>query len=312
MNREVFLKQMGVLKGYPDLVNITKVAYEDSEQKLYQNDLDDAQDRHRTTSFFASEFPMQPRPCARKALYSLMDVPQSAPNSIFMRGVVEIGKAVEEQIVDRWIDAGIMLSNNQGNKKQIRFEDNETWLSGAADAILDLRPSLNTVVPVDIKSKTTKVLDEMIAGERSYDEKHYAQVQAYIFLCRKYHIEMGWEDIGLKPAESGYIFYASREEPTKTFQFFIEADYTLINNGINTLKDWKANFLSGDLPERPKGWMWGLEPCKWCSYKRDVCKPDYKAGVTRLEDSHAIEYTKNLRKNYDPEKTKERVVERWN
>lgn len=311
MNREIFLKQMGVLKGHPDLVKLTKEAYESSEHSLHQDDLNDAEGRHRTTSFFASSFPMAPRPCGRKAIYSLMDVPQAAPNSIFMRGVVEIGKAVEEQIVDRWIEAGLMLSGKEGNEKQIRFTDNETWLSGAADAVLDLRPSLNTVVPVDIKSKTTKVLDEMIAGERSYDEKHYAQVQAYIFLCRKYHVEMGWEDLGLKPAESGYIFYASREEPTKTHQFFIEADYELINDGINTLKDWKANFLSGELPERPKGWLWTLDPCRWCDFKRDICKPDHKAGVTHIEDSHAIEYTKKLRKNYSPEETKERVVARW-
>jgi len=152
----------------------------------------------------------------------------------------------------------------------------------------------------------------MIAGERSYDEKHYIQVQAYIYLCRKYHVEMGWQDLGLKPAESGYIFYSSREDPRKTKEFYVEADYNLINDGIETLHEWKKNFLSGDLPERPKSWYWTIDPCKWCDFKKHVCKPDYKDKVTKIEDSHAMTFTKELRKNYDPEKIKERVLSRWN
>ncbi len=311
MNREEFFLRTGLIKIHPDLEAITKKAYIDSEEKVWKDNLNDVGKRHITTSFFASNFPAGAKHCGRKAIYSMIDTPPKEPMSPFLRGIVEVGKSVEEQIVDRWVEAGIMLSGKEGNEKQIRFEDNETWLSGAADAILDLRPKLNSVVPVDIKSKTTKVLDEMIAGERSYDEKHYAQVQAYIFLCRKYHHEMGWNDLGLKPANSGYIFYTSREEPTKTKQFFVEANDTLINQAIENLKDWKEHYLSGTLPERPKSWRWMLEPCKWCEFKKDVCKPDDKDGIIDIEDSHAIEFSNNLRKDYDLYKTKEKVINRW-
>jgi len=318
MNREIFFKKMGVLKGYPDLVKLTEQAYIDLEHKVWKENLEDSpHGRPWHTSFHASQFPSQTRPCGRKAIYTMMDVPNAEPISPFLRGVAEIGKAVEQQIVHRWGFAGLTIGGSvalvEGSETaQIRFADDDTWLTGAADAILDLRPSCDTVLPVDVKSKTTAVLDAMIAGERSYDEKHYIQVQAYIYLCRKYHVEMGWQDLGLKPAESGYIFYSSREDPRKTKEFYVEADYNLINDGIETLHEWKKNFLSGDLPERPKSWYWTIDPCKWCDFKKHVCKPDYKDKVTKIEDSHAMTFTKELRKNYDPEKIKERVLSRWN
>ncbi len=311
MNREQYLLRLGVIKSHPDLEEITKNAYISSELQVYEDNLNDVGNRHRATSFFASNFPAGAKHCGRKAIYSLIDVPPKEPMSPFLRGIVEVGKSVEEQIVDRWIKAGIMLTGLDGDPKQIRFEDDETWLSGAADAVMDLRPKLDSVAPVDVKSKTSRILDEMIAGERSYDEKHYAQVQAYIYLCRKYHVEMGWEDLGLKPAKSGFIFYTSREEPTKTKQFYVEANDNLIDEAIVSLKDWKEHYLSGTLPERPKSWRWTFEPCKWCEFKKDVCKPDDKDGITDIQDSHAIEFSTNLRKDYDLEKTKEKVMNRW-
>lgn len=301
---------MGVLKGYPDIVKITNDAFISLEKKIWEGNLEDApHGRPWHTSFHASQFPSLTRPCGRKALYTMMDVPNAEPISPFLRGVAEIGKAVENIIVDRWRHAGILLEISE--EEQMKFSDDDTWLSGATDAILDLRPICDTVVPTDVKSKAIKVIDQMIEGERSYDEKHYIQVQAYIYLCRKFHIEMGWADLGLKPAESGFIIYAAREEPTKIKEFYIEADYELISEGIRTLQEWREDFKDDILPERPKSWMWTLDPCKWCDFKKHVCKPDYKAGITKLSESHAVEFTKNLRSNYDPDIIKERVLDRW-
>lgn len=245
-----------------------------------------------------------------------MDIPNSEPTSAYLRSVADIGSAVEYQIVYRWGKAGLTLGGSSpikdGNPMtQLHFTDQESWLTGAVDAVLDLRPQLSSVIPVDIKSKKHNVVLEMQEGSMSYDPKHYNQIQAYIFFCNKYHKDMGWDAMGLEPAKSGYIYYVSREDPRTTAEFYVQADWDLINEGIEKLKGWRQNFIDDELPELPKIWFWSKGPCRFCDFKKNVCKPDWKAGVTKISESNGIEFTKNLRPTYDFDKIKKRVIDKW-
>jgi hypothetical protein len=316
MNVELF-KKLGIIKDFPDLDKITEKAYIDLEEKIWRENLESSPHGHPWfSSFHASSFPGGEKPCGRLAMYTMMDIPQDKPIEPFLRAVADIGKAVEYQIVYRWAKAGILLGVDTPNwdgeqMTQVKFSDPSTWLTGASDAILDLRPEYDSVLPVDIKSKKHDVVEDMIYGRKSYEEKHFLQVQAYMYLCNIFHEEMGWKDMGLRPAKGAFIFYASRQDPRKTKEFYIPIDWEIINNGISLLKDWKEGFQSETLPERPKDWLWTQDPCKWCWAKKSSCKPDYQAKVKSLRESKSIDVAKKLRKNYSFEETKREVLERW-
>jgi hypothetical protein len=314
--RELFEK-LRIIKLYPDLDQITEKAYKDLEDQVWRDNLNSSpHGRPWFTSFHASAFPNRDKPCGRLALYTMLDIPNAAPAPPFLVAAGGIGKAVEQQIVYRWAKAGLTLGMEVPESEdtpfeQVKFADEKTWLTGSADAILDLRPHLNSVVPVDIKSKKQDVVEDMRAGRKSYEEKHFNQVQAYLYLCNIFHEEMGWSEMGLEPAKSAYIFYASRQDPRTTAEFYIPIDWDFINSGLEQLALWRDSYLNDELPERPKEWRWTEEPCKWCPMKKYVCKPDNKAKVTKLSESNAIEFAKELRPSYDFEETKKEVLKRW-
>jgi CRISPR/Cas system-associated exonuclease Cas4 (RecB family) len=315
--RTDFFRKMGIVKEYPDLDKYTVKAYEDLEEKIWRENLESSpHGRPWFTSFHASSFPDDEKPCERKLLYTMMDIPNEKPNSPFLRAVADIGQAVEYQIVYRWGVAGLTLDAPvpkwDGDKmEQAKFTDRATWLTGSMDAILDLRPEWDAVTPVDVKSKAHNVVEEMRAKRRSYDKKHYLQVQAYLYLCNIFHEERGWKKLGLEPARGGFIYYASRQDPRTTAEFWVPIDWDLINKGIEVLKSVKENFENEQLPERPKGWKWTEEPCKWCDFKKHACKPDYKNKVKSLKDSNAIQFAMALRGSYNFDEVKREVEKRW-
>lgn len=315
--REDLFRAAKIIKDYPELDKYTEKAYKSLEEKIWRQNLESSpHGRPWFTSFHASSFPEKEKPCGRLALYTMMDTPNPEPMSPFLRGVADIGQAVEYQIVYRWGLSGITIGGsvplwNGGQMHQVKFEDRSTWLTGSADAILDLRPEYEYVLPVDVKSKKHEVVEEMKKGTKSYDEKHFYQVQAYMYLCNRFHEEMGWSDIGLKPARGAFIYYASRQDPRFTAEFYVPIDWDVIENGINTLKTWKTSFESGVMPQRDKSWKWTEEPCKWCDMKKYACKPDYKDGVLYIKDSNAIKFSESLRKNYNFEEIEEEVKTRW-
>jgi len=310
-------KTLGVIKNYPDLEKITKKAYQDLEEKIWRENLESSpHGRPWFTSFHASQFPGGDKPCGRKALYTMLDIPQREPSPAYLRATGEIGKAVEYQIVYRWGKAGLTIGGSVplwdgGHISQVKFEDASTWLTGSSDAILDLRPDCDFVLPIDIKSKKHDVVQQMQMGQQSYEEKDYLQLQAYLYLCNLFHVDMGWDSLGLKPAQGGFILYASRQDPSVRKEFWIPIDWKVINEGIDKLKQWQENFLQGSLPARPKEWRWTEEPCKWCQFKPQACKPDYKAKTENLMESKAIEFTQSLRKDYNFDEIKEEVLKRW-
>lgn len=315
--RREFLEKLRIIKFHPDLDKITEKAYVDLEEKIWRENLNSSpHGRPWFTSFHASAFPDLDKPCGRLALYTMLDIPNPAPAPPFLVATGDIGKAVEYQIAYRWGLAGKTIGGSVplwdgANMTQCRFEDKATWLTGSADAILDLRPELDSVVPVDIKSKKHEVVENMKAGRQSYDPKHYRQVQAYMYLCRIFHEDMGWEAMGLKPAKSAYILYASRQDPTVRAEFYVPIDMELIERGIEHLKEWGDYFIEDVLPERPKDWRWTEEPCKWCPMKKYACKPDNKDKITRLSESNAIKFAEEINKQYDLQLIKHEVLGRW-
>lgn len=306
LTREQLLIALGIVKEGVDLEAITKKAMFDYENEHWRKNLENAPHGEPWhTSFHASSFPGDEKSCVRKLLYTMMDTPEVEPIPAKLRGQAEMGKAVEEFITHKWRYAGILLGD------QVKFTEDELMLTGSADAILNLAPQYNSVLPVDIKSKDHNVISEMQLGMRSYDKKHWEQLQAYIYFCKTNHKKLGWDELGLKPAKSGIIYYASRQDPTFVKQFYIRADEEFIERGIENLLIARDNYVDGSLPARPKDWKWSEEPCKWCPFKKFACKPDDKAGVEELEESNAIDYANHVRPGYDYEKTRQEVWKRW-
>ena len=281
LSREDLLKKLNIIpNGGPDLEAVVKKAMTQFELDTWKEPSD-----HVTTSFYASQFPGDEKSCSRKMLYQLMNVPYVDPIPPKLRGQTEMGNAAEYWIVHRLMTTGKVLSSElpetYGDKvKQTKFSDELTWLSGATDLIMDMSDEgYEYILPVDIKSKDHNVIQDMRVGARGYDIKHYYQVQAYIYFCRKFHEEMGWK---LKPAKAGMLYYVSRQDPTFVKQFYFDMDEEAIARGIELLTQTKEDWHNDVLPERPSEWKWTEEPCKWCPFKREACKKDWKEGVEKL------------------------------
>jgi len=291
-------------------VKVTKVAFDKLEEEIYRS-----LPTKYATSFWASNFPIYNKSCNRQALYNLMNIPRAKGMDMKGRSIVEMGKAAEYLIVHRWAKAGYTIGGSVplhygGDIKQLALEDFNTWLSGNLDAVLDLRPRFNSVLPVDIKSKNDESIRKMRVGALSYNPKHYAQIQAYIYLCNLYHEEMGWAAMGLEPANSASLFYVSRENPSFAFEYHLKANWPLINFAIERLKEWKQHFISDTLPPRDKSWQWSKDSCQYCEMKKFACKPDNKNDIQKLSDSNGVAFAESLLE-YSFSEIKEKVLSRW-
>jgi len=238
-----------------------------------------------------------------------MNFPEPEPISPKGIGVMEAGKCVEEQIVERWSKMGIVLGPPY--PEQLRIEIEGLWLTGYIDSVLNLNPDWPYVLPVEIKSKKNTVIEYMKVGGQSYDEKHYMQLQAYLFYCIHEHYRLGWDELGLEPAIGGIIYYVSREDPRNTHEFYIEANWDAMALANKRLEYWKEYFQSDLLPPREKEWKWTEEPCKWCPFKKHVCKPDHVAGIVNLSESHGVEFAREHTPSYNVENIKRRVEDKW-
>jgi len=303
MDRESYFRAAQIIKDGPSLDNWTERAYTEVEEKRWRSN-----DEHFCSSFYASFFPGAEKNCRCQALYKLMNIPEEKPMTPGGVGVVHVGKCIEEQIVEHWHKLGITLGAEY--PEQVYVTDEETWLTGYVDAVLDLRPDWYYVLPVEIKSKKNNVIEYMKIGGQSYDEKHYYQLQAYILWCIRNHNKRGWNKLGLMPAQGGIIYYVSREDPRNTHEFYVEMDEAIMREAEEQLKLWKENFINDELPPRPKEWRWTEEPCKWNPYKK-LCKQDHKDGVVKLSESNAVKFALEHDPSYNIDKIRKRVTDRW-
>lgn len=309
LSRLQLFRSLNVVHKGPRLEKRTEKAYATLEEEIWKREVEKP-----ATSFWATNFPIGEKACHRQALYNLMNIAHPEPLSPRLRAITEMGKAAEYQIVYRWGKAGYTIGGSfpthYGEEiGQLALEDSTTWLSGNLDAVLDLRPDYDSVLPVDIKSKDDRTIKQMRVAALEYDPKHYAQIQAYIYLCNLAHKEMGWADMGLKPAKGGILFYVSRENPRNTFEYYFDADWPGINRAVSKLRDWKEAFIFDTLPPR-NDWKWSKFPCQFCVFKKRACKPDNKEEVGHLSVSHGIEWTQSVRE-YSYDDTREKVLNRW-
>lgn len=313
-SRKDLFRAAGILKEViPKIEPYTKKAYEDLEKKLWKSP-----PTRFTTSFWCSNYPIFDTSCSRRSLYGLLNIPPAEPFSAKGRAITAMGNAAEDQIVYRWGKAGLTIGGSvaivEGNKAaQLEVEDPETWLSGKMDAVLNLHPKYSAVLPVDVKSKDENTIKNMKKGNREFDPKHKAQVLSYIYLCNLIHEDMGWSDLGLEPARAAIIFYVDRNNPRETHEFFIEADWKLIEKANERLRSWKEAYLSDTLPERPEGWFWSKPEfeCKYCEKKAIACKPDHNDNVEKLSSSKGIRWAVENSFTYDYPLSKRKVLERW-
>lgn len=239
--------------------------------------------------------------------YVLMDDPGKEAAARKLRGQGVMGQAIEDMLVDRWGMYGILLPSDDKDKKQIGFADEEFWLTGSADAPI-IPTGWNRPHLVEVKSKAADVIKKMQSLERGPDAKHVNQIKTYIgFLHEQAH---RWPD--LEPCQDGTLYYVSRDDPSQTFEFFFSLDPNFMAAGREQIAEARDAFLEGELLPQPFGGKeWSKLPCLYCDFKRDTCKPDWKDGITRLEDSHAVNRAQEVYKHYDYEETRKRVLDRW-
>lgn len=308
-----FLKPGSPTMGF-DLDKLTDEAYDDLSWEMLKTGSDDSphgQPWH--TSFHASGFPSEKRACARKAMYEMMGVPPEKPAQPWLVAVADAGKDIETQIVRRWERMGWLLTAAPDSPLQTNFEDRQHWLTCSLDSALDLRDASGyaKVLPVDVKGKDHDVVTQISYGKREPDEGHVRQVLVQTMFCRTFHAEMGWKQMGLEMADGAVLLYVSRQRPGHRAVVWVPWDEERMKRGLAVLGAWKAHFLDGTLPARPRSWQWTQEPCKWCDHA-DVCKFDLRNEVTRLEDSAGIAKAQSVRPGYDFAKAREAVLGRWN
>lgn len=309
MSRAEAYKKLGLDTKSELIKPILDQAYKNEEEQIWKEDLfSSPHGNHWSTSFHASQFPGdEETACPRKALYGLMNIPSPGPVNRTGRAIMEAGLDIEDRIVKRFERAGLLLSEPPEAKFQTKFTESDVWLSGSSDAIL-LLPRTNKPHAVEIKTKYNSAIEEMIAGERSFDPQHKNQLMTYISLCRDYG-HLYWPE--LDKCDSGTILYISRDKPSFTYEFNFQYDEDWWKQGKARLEEWKQDFIEDRLPEKPENFMWSKGPCQYCDYKKHACKPDFQNKVTELSKSNGINWAKEHYADYDYKKQKENVIERW-
>lgn len=148
------------------------------------------------------------------------------------------------------------------------------------------------------------------------------------WMCPEHGGDKCLHEATLEPVMHGYLYYASRNDPAKTREYYYEYDPDFMRKGRDQLKVWRRFFENGVLPatqvtgKHPYGWNWTTDdsPCKWCPYGSNsgnrVCREDHDESVKRgellpLEDSEGIELAQELRPDYDYGLARDAVFARW-
>lgn len=301
-----------------------------------------------TTSFYVSQFPGGPRPCARKLTYDLMNFPSSEPMPPMVGATASVGKAVEEHEVSMLDYAGRLLSTPADCEDQIAVADADHWISGRPD-VITLPPFWNRPLLIEKKTKDSDVVDAMRSLARTYDPAHAYQTRVYIailrelsqqlwpsvivckhtwriaepgiepvidaMVCREHGINADCGcliEVELQPLQSGVISYSSRNRPNVRASWYFEHDEGWWQRGLAVIREAQEAYATDQLPPQPFGGkQWSAEPCKYCPHKRETCRPDAKDGVTTLSASHGVAWSRDVYDGYDPIAIRQAVLDRW-
>lgn len=303
LSRGEFFSRIGMLR---EIDPLTTLAYRFAEQ--LEQEAPNRGHQHDApwhVSFHGSAFPGDnPRACARKAVYTMMDVQRGA-FSRRSRQYMDAGKDLERQLVRRWWQAGMLLSAHPDAEFQTQFEDPEHWLTCTVDAVL-ARPRSTRPVVAEVKNIGADAMDEMVRMLRGPYPEHVGQIKTEIGMAHEHGewpvkrcinsgriaIEIGihngnraivcpehggdkcLEDRVLEPVQHGFLYYVSRDNPLVTREFYYEYDPEFMRKGREQIKVWQRFWLEGYLPQlklegkNPMGWNWTTDdsPCKWCPY----------------------------------------------
>jgi len=303
------------------------------------------------TSMHLSRFPGDDgRACERKLAYELMAFADVEPMPQRVPGAGVVGSAVENWVTSALDLDHRLLSASHDAKYQIGLVDADHWLTGSPDLIV-LPPFWNRPLVIEKKTAFLEQVQEMRALRRSYFPAHGRQARGYIGLghhvspqlwpsavvCRHtwrlaepgnepvidamvctdhgIHADSGCLiEIELQPINSGVILYSARDKPEIRASWYLEHDEQWFRKGLAVLRRVQEHYATDSIPPHPFGGkQWSAEPCKYCDYKREICKPDHKDGVAKLTESHGVEWSKGVygEHAYDPTKVREAVLERW-
>lgn len=299
-------------------------------------------------SFHASQFPgKDDKYCPRKDVYSLMNIPAGEPFKRAGRAIMDAGLAIEDMITTRLAKEGYLISAAPWEPTQTGFVDEENWITGNCDGIIAF-PGDDKVHVLEIKTKFDEVIRAMLGGAQGPDAQHVKQLKTYIgFVNKNFYTDPNLKrlteaivcelcgklttpinehahscsscgDVAGRvkkflPPTKGSIYYISRDNPAKIKEFIIDLDTEHIEEGIKNVNIAKQNFEDGIIPDMPKGFEgWSKSPCQYCVMKKHACKPDYQAGITKLEESNAIQFAKSVNPRYDYDKTRDATLNFWN
>jgi hypothetical protein len=148
-----------------------------------------------------------------------------------------------------------------------------------------------------------------------------------LMMCPEHGGDKCLEAQTIPPVEYGYLYYASRNDPDITREFYFEYDPAFMEAGRKRLAIWREYWEQGLLPQthfegkHPFGWNWTTDdsPCKWCGYGPAgsyVCREDHQEAVKRgeqitLAESLAVEEAEQARPEYNLDLVRAAVAARW-
>jgi hypothetical protein len=263
------------------------------------------------TSFHVSGLPLPGRGCARQLVLSLMDLPDTDPIDEQGRGIMDAGKATEALIVAKIATLHGVLLSSEDSWKQTSFAAEEVWLTGNPDAIVLLgsRAHVLEFKGADNENERKPKIKQLRSGLMKPAVDYWTQLQGYMNLVARHADRFP----GIDRCEDGSLVYFNRARPAERLVFGYERDEAYFDYALSVLAEARDAFIAEELPEQPFGGKeWGSDPCAWCQYKREFCKPAWKEGVKKLDD--VVE----IASRFDPTYTHDRyqasrmaVIMRW-
>jgi hypothetical protein len=306
---------------------------------------------HWHTSMHVSSFSGDdPRACPRKLAYGLMAFADSEPLPQRVPAAGIVGTAIEDWLVSMLGYDGRVLSAKADAEHQIDFEDADHWLTGSPDLVV-LPRFWNRPLVVEVKSEKVERVSDMRELRRPPWPKHVRQCRGYVGLgsrisqdlwpasavCKHtwrlaepgiepvldamvcpdhgIHDDSGClQVIDLLPINAGVVVYCARDNPEIRCSWYFEHDEAWFQKGLAVLRRVQEHFAHDLIPAHPFGGkQWSVDPCRFCEYKKFVCRQDTKEGIARLTDSHGVAWSKDVygEHAYSPETIRRRVLERW-
>src|ERR1039457_5958081 len=336
----------GVLGNLTVVEPLLLSAYENEERDIWKtNQGNSPHGKPWYTSLHASNFPGDDSSvCGRAQVYELTNPEPEKPLEPKIRVLFDQGTDIEHMFVKRLSNCGVLLSADVtgDDKYQTGFEDPDCWLTGSPDAII-LPPFWTKSHVIDVKSTGHEKVLAIIADPEATifsHKKYLRQLKTYIYEANKKFsptvitcgvsgllIKNGNDKCAVKhsgncqpkilkvePPDDGTLFYCSREEPLLTASYYVTNDPHMIEAGKGNLKEWKQDYIDNRLPEHVRegeSSKWSVGACQWCKHKKPYCKQDYKDKVKELNKSALIEFSKSVWPDYDYDKTRQEVLNRW-